>query len=344
MKLVHSLLATNLSTTPTDKLLNSEVWGKSILRRQIQWYAWIWSFMSAYEKNSNIELVTDSIGKIILCDVLKLPYKNVKIELNNLNQKFWFLGKIKTYSLQEEQFLHIDGDVIFKKYYPSINNYKLFGQNTSSMFGNYYKQIQLFLFSNQHVLKNIPSEFNFNPINANNNDYTYINSGVFGGTDIDLIKEYSNKVLNFFTDKTNEIVLSNFLDANRFLLKFGEFGFSSKGQAALTENMLFSMFEEYLPILMYKNKYGNLDNIGTILSSVQTDPFTILNEYKQQSKELGYVHLMDIKHKFNEIFEEQNNETAKNTKNIRLKIISTVRDLYPSYAKIVDNNLGIEEE
>lgn len=51
-----------------------------------------------------------------MIDDLKLPYTKVHVvldELNDYHKNLWAIGKIRTYQLQEEPFIHIDGDVLF---------------------------------------------------------------------------------------------------------------------------------------------------------------------------------------------------------------------------------------
>lgn len=334
MKYVHSLLASKLKDTSSN-LLNDPVWGKTELQRKIYWYVWVWSFMSVYEKNKNIELVTDSTGKKILCDILQLPYNSVKIHLDDLDQDFWFLGKIKAYSLQNEPFIHLDGDVVFQAYEPNnFINYKLFCQNTSSILSYAYRQIQSFLYANKHILRNIPTEFNFNPLEQSNKAYLSLNAGVFGGTDIDFIKEYCDKILNFFNDHQNKIFLSKFLEKNKQVLSYGDLNFEMRG--IKTSTALFSFFEEFLPVLMLNQKYGNLNDLGVVLSSDKENTLEMLEDYKIQSKHLGYIHLMDIKEKFAYLDLNLDNKFSEDLIQIVDKIISIVSEKYPNYANIIE--------
>ncbi|MBN88505.1 hypothetical protein CMO95_02830 [Candidatus Woesearchaeota archaeon] len=66
-----------------------------------------------------VELVTDKKGKKLLIDELNLPFDNVIVELdklNNIKNKHWAIGKLYACSIQEEPFMHLDFDAIwFKK-------------------------------------------------------------------------------------------------------------------------------------------------------------------------------------------------------------------------------------
>jgi hypothetical protein len=59
-------------------------------------------------------LYTDDEGVRLLVDELGLPFEHVSTPLNGLashNPDWWALGKVLTYSLQEQPFVHIDSDV-----------------------------------------------------------------------------------------------------------------------------------------------------------------------------------------------------------------------------------------
>ncbi len=66
-----------------------------------------------------VELVTDKQGYKFLIEELKLPFTDVKIELdclNNIGNSYWSIGKLYACKIQDEPFMHQDFDVIwFKK-------------------------------------------------------------------------------------------------------------------------------------------------------------------------------------------------------------------------------------
>jgi len=78
------------------------------------WISWILSSNQLSKHHSNLELYTDTFGYEILIKKLDLPYTKVYVvldELNSYNPNLWAISKIKTYELQTEPFLHVDGDV-----------------------------------------------------------------------------------------------------------------------------------------------------------------------------------------------------------------------------------------
>jgi len=69
-----------------------------------------------------VELVTDEKGYKFLIDDLKLPFTDVKVELdclNHISKRNWSIGKIYTCKIQDEPFMHQDFDVIWFKKPPS---------------------------------------------------------------------------------------------------------------------------------------------------------------------------------------------------------------------------------
>ena len=157
------------------------------------WLSWI---LSALQLNKfyDVELYTDKIGYDVLIQKLKLPYKKVHVILDKLDsypKGFWALPKIMTYSLQNDPFLHVDGDVfIWEPFSENLLNKNLVAQNLE-ITTEYYNQNWQIL---ESKLKFIPNEMN---------DYVTgktkfaCNMGVFGGNDISFIKKYSNKSLEF---------------------------------------------------------------------------------------------------------------------------------------------------
>ncbi len=68
-----------------------------------------------------VDLYCNSKAASLLKDQLGLPYTNVyetHNDLNLVNEKLWALHKIFTYSLQDDPFLHVDGDVFLFKELP----------------------------------------------------------------------------------------------------------------------------------------------------------------------------------------------------------------------------------
>lgn len=76
-------------------------------------------FRTFYE---NVELVTDQAGKDLLIDRLGLPYSHVSLDLTELDvypADLWALGKLVAYRVQQQPFIHADGDVIIWQRFPA---------------------------------------------------------------------------------------------------------------------------------------------------------------------------------------------------------------------------------
>ena len=77
------------------------------------------SVLTSKDWAETVELVTDQEGYDFLIKDLKLPFDNVRVELDKLNyidEKHWAIGKVYACSIQEEPFMHIDFDAMwFKK-------------------------------------------------------------------------------------------------------------------------------------------------------------------------------------------------------------------------------------
>lgn len=94
-----------------------------------------------------VELVTDRKGYNLLVKDLKIPFDNVKVELDTLNKidkKFWAIGKLHACLLQDKPFMHLDMDVFwFKKPPARILKAKACFQNweTDEYSHQYYRRL-----------------------------------------------------------------------------------------------------------------------------------------------------------------------------------------------------------
>lgn len=180
-----------------DKKYNYMSWALSCLQ-----------FKKYYDK---VELVTDAIGYDFLINKLELPYTSVRVDLDNLNDyhpDLWALGKIYAYSIQEEPFIHADGDIfIYDKFGSEFEKSSLIAQNFEKGF-NYYEDL----------FKNIEQKFDYIPGVLNeskklNGEIIAVNAGILGGTDIDFFKEYTAEAFKFVDrniSKINEVNIGMF--------------------------------------------------------------------------------------------------------------------------------------
>jgi len=326
MKLVQSLLANRMINK--SEFLNDTTWGSTPQQRLFYWCSWVWSFMSGHQHYKHFELVADEYGRIILSDILNLPYSHIRQELDGIPPQHWFLAKIKAYSMQNEPFVHYDGDVIFRETFPhEAVNFNLYGQHLSYFRGHY---AQIYLLTKFNNMQHIPQELNNIDLNnSTTEEFQYMNSGIFGGQDLDLIHESANKTLVFYQNDYNKAILNKFFNSKSNLCVLDDLDSFTGGMNAQTG--AFSYFEELLPVRIYKRKYNNLNGLGTFLKTPETYNTykDIEEELKKQSEKLKYVHLMDLKRELNPLVEDE--ELVETGNRVKSKIINHVSEYYPDY-------------
>lgn len=145
-----------------------------------------------------IKLICNEIARYFIIEKLKIPFDQVDLSVQHLeNHHIWAAGKLKSYSIQNEPFIHIDHDAFVYERFPyRILNAQLVAQNAETFFRNdikfwltqYYFPERLFSYKDilpEPVIKIIREKNIYNPYNM----------GVFGGTDIEFIKKYADASL-----------------------------------------------------------------------------------------------------------------------------------------------------
>ena len=230
-----------------------------------------------------VEFVTDTLGEKI-CNVLNMPFTNITVmDFSRVPYSLWAYSKLKAYELQKEPFIHIDNDLFlfrklpeetngceitveaFEHKGPSYNNYQeLFSSETPDSYLKYSK------------------------------DRKGYRMGIFGGTDIDFIREYSQKAISWcdsakwddiypqssiMTKVEQQLLYSEVQDQNKevFVLVDNEWGYKEKKCIHLQTNKftpiydrtILRYFKTYLPT-QYKNIQGKIKClIRTITASDQ---------------------------------------------------------------------------
>ncbi len=202
MKIVHSFWSKPFLENNTDE--NGRYKG-GWLSTRYNLYSWALSCLKFKQFYDDVELYTDQFGKELLIDKLQLPYTKVHVVLNNLDHyssKLWALGKIYTYSLQNEPFLHADSDVyIWEKLPRSLTASPIFAQNSEVDFPRYLE-----------VYNTIVSDFT-NPPEALTEIYDRthqimaFNAGIIGGNDIGFFKNYTKQIFDFINSNTQNLPL-----------------------------------------------------------------------------------------------------------------------------------------
>ncbi len=196
-------------------------------------YSWIISVLSISRFYKSTELYTDELGKILLIDILKIPFKKIIIafeEISNLNIEWWAIGKIKTYSLQKESFIHFDNDVFLWDALPERINKSVICAQSPEFFDEndadvYYRinELEQFIKNNNGWLP----DFWYN-YTKNKTTFEAACCGIFGGNNIKLIRDYSNKALDIVLCKENiniwnkweNLILGNVLIEQFFLILY----------------------------------------------------------------------------------------------------------------------------
>ena len=164
------------------------------LSPEYHWMSWALSCLQLRQYYPGVNLYTDDSGKAILIDKLKLPYTSTFLHHNSISEisrELWALSKIYSYSLQEEPFLHIDGDIyIWERFSQRIEKAEAVAQNYEINFPYYFKTFkeikEHFVFFPDAVLKEINTE---NIISTN--------TGIVGGNNLELFKKYSSEAFLF---------------------------------------------------------------------------------------------------------------------------------------------------
>ena len=166
--------------------------------------SWALSCLQLHRFYDNVELITDRKGKELLIDQMKLPYKKVRIELDDLDfveiSGLWVMKKIYSYTLHEEPFLNVDGDVfIFEPFPDNLLSGQLIAQNIEQDF-DYYKELvglvgNTFPFVPKPIKKQITEGLEIQASNA----------GILGGNDYGFFKDYYQVVEKFISENHAQI-------------------------------------------------------------------------------------------------------------------------------------------
>lgn len=180
--------------------------------------SWALSCLSWKKYYGKISLYTDVMGKEWLIDKLNLPYDEVYIcldEINNINPIYYAYPKLYVYSLQEKPFLHVDGDTyIFNKLPVNYKNSELVCQSFEynfSFYGKVLKQVR-------DNLINIPKEI----YSYDSTNFQAINAGIIGGKNVTFFKELFQLVKQVFYDNN---VNSDLIDIERYNVLMEQFYF-----------------------------------------------------------------------------------------------------------------------
>ncbi len=251
--------------------------------------SWILSCHQLKKFYPNIELVTDEEGYELLINKLELPYSNVRVELNQLDDyhsDLWALGKIYAYGVQDEPFLHVDGDVFIWDHFPdTFKNAKLIAQNQDKDEPG-YAEVYNYVFKNfDFIPKEIPTR---------NGAIFSVNAGVFGGADLTFFKDYTSLVFEFVDRNLNRMEGLNRGAFNMFYEQLLFYCMAKDRQKKIEflvddERLLLDKHVNFAGIPSNSNY---LHSVGSFKRRKETGKFleyTIKNYYPER-----YYHLMDL--------------------------------------------------
>jgi len=166
--------------------------------------AWVVSMKSGAAHYRPTCLVTDDAGARLLVDGLGLEFDVVSTALNALSDYdpgWWALGKIYTYRLQTEPFVHIDSDVFLWQRLPAqLERAALFAQNPERFTpGASYYRPELF----ELVLAGgwLPDEWRW--YRAAGQGQSAICCGIVGGHRMDFLHHYAAQALRLIDHPAN---------------------------------------------------------------------------------------------------------------------------------------------
>ena len=201
MKIIQSYWTKPFHTKAKDDWEGRKMGGWN--HRKYYYMSWALSCLLLKKQYNYVELITDFKGNEALIKLLKLTYDAVRLALDSLNhyhEDLWALGKIYSYGLQNEPFLHVDSDVfVWEKFDNKILDAPLIAQNIEIDFTFDKIILSEILEHFENVPSSIPKIFPENLISSN--------AGVIGGRNYNFFKEYSK--LSFSFVDNNQQNLSN---------------------------------------------------------------------------------------------------------------------------------------
>jgi len=171
-------------------------------------FSWVLSVETAKRHFPQTVLFTDDEGARILVDTIGLEFDSVFTELNTLHRydpEWWAVGKIFTYLLQTEPFVHIDSDVFLWKPLPErMERAPLLAQNPESFepFSSWYYPQKFDLL--ERLQGWIPQEIEW--YKSLVRGQRAVCCGVFGGNRLDFIGHYAQQALDILLHPANQPV------------------------------------------------------------------------------------------------------------------------------------------
>ena len=173
--------------------------GRGIRAWETDISSWKLSLALANKHYSKVHLICDSIGYDLLKD---LPFTSFSTVLDDLPSfpLIWMLPKIYAYNIAASKgkpFLHLDSDVFLWESLPKkLLNSRIFAQSEDNPFSSYVYDFDVFKTKIPDIWKKYQKSSDL---------IIPYNMGIFGGKDTEIIKKYSQFVLDMVNDPKLEI-------------------------------------------------------------------------------------------------------------------------------------------
>lgn len=236
---------------------------------------WALSCLQLHALYGSVSLFANSPAVRVLIDELQLPYTNVSLSHDKLaliHPNLWALPKIYTYSIQEQPFLHVDGDVfLFKPFDTGLMDGELIAQNIEVGTEKYYLEEQKnlmrhFTFFPSCVRDDFEGKY---PINA-------CNAGILGGNNVSFLRDYAALAFEYVHKNAENI---KYVNVNMFNVFFEQHLFCI---LAKTKGIPVSvLFRDIIPDNGYKN-LGDFHDVPFnrsylhLLGAFKKDEFTCI--------------------------------------------------------------------
>jgi uncharacterized protein DUF6734 len=174
------------------------------LSRRQYLLSWILSFGSISKHYPQTALFTDDDGARLLIDQLQLPFVEVSTELNKLahhDPGFWTMGKLYTYRVQKEPFIHFDNDLfLFKPLPEELASAPVLAQNPEPEC--IYKPESLEASLSEAGSVWLPAEWVWYRVAGSRTGGDC--AGIFGGNRVDFIKHFSEQAIKLVEHPDNQ--------------------------------------------------------------------------------------------------------------------------------------------
>lgn len=244
--------------------------------RKYNYYSMAFSALLLKKTFGSVELITDALGAKILIDKLGIPFSNVHVVLNDVDQydsALWAIGKIQAYSLQQEPFLHLDSDIFLWNGMPSgVMNGRLIAQNREMTLAKFTPSF-----------RDIINNFDFIP--AYLDDFRelplipFANAGILGGSDISFFNYYTSEVFHFI--ERNQSIIDRCI--------------KQKGFETTNLNILFEQ------VFFYAIAKQRKVDITYLFPEAKENPVGI-GYLHDDSKNGGYVHCLGLYKKMRMVY------------------------------------------